>query len=63
MSFDPTNIDSVYELQVLKQTLIRHGFNFESETDTEVIPKLAKFVFDQANEGLFFLLNKFFAFI
>ncbi|KAK1401115.1 Glutamine--fructose-6-phosphate transaminase (isomerizing) [Heracleum sosnowskyi] len=37
--------------EVLKQTLIRHGYKFESETDTEVIPKLAKFVFDQANEG------------
>ncbi|XP_057977515.1 glutamine--fructose-6-phosphate aminotransferase [isomerizing] 1 [Malania oleifera] len=37
--------------EVLKETLVRHGFNFESETDTEVIPKLAKFVFDKANEG------------
>lgn len=37
-------------VQVLKQTLVRHGFTFESETDTEVIPKLAKFVFDKANE-------------
>lgn len=36
--------------EVLKETLVRHGFNFESETDTEVIPKLAKFVFDKANE-------------
>ncbi|KAG6738583.1 hypothetical protein POTOM_058203 [Populus tomentosa] len=36
---------------VLRETLIRHGFTFESETDTEVIPKLAKFVFDKANEG------------
>ena len=36
---------------MLKETLIRHGFTFESETDTEVIPKLAKFVFDKANEG------------
>lgn len=36
--------------EVLKETLIRHGFTFESETDTEVIPKLAKFVFDKANE-------------
>ncbi|XVE76762.1 hypothetical protein DITRI_Ditri13aG0007000 [Diplodiscus trichospermus] len=36
--------------EVLKQTLIRHGFNFESDTDTEVIPKLAKYVFDKANE-------------
>ncbi|KAF4346133.1 hypothetical protein F8388_016740 [Cannabis sativa] len=36
--------------EVLKQTLVRHGFTFESETDTEVIPKLAKYVFDQANK-------------
>ncbi|XP_039057110.1 glutamine--fructose-6-phosphate aminotransferase [isomerizing] 2-like [Hibiscus syriacus] len=36
--------------EVLKETLFRHGFTFESETDTEVIPKLAKFVFDKANE-------------
>ncbi|XP_042427932.1 glutamine--fructose-6-phosphate aminotransferase [isomerizing] 2-like [Zingiber officinale] len=36
--------------EVLKETLVRHGFTFESETDTEVIPKLAKFVFDKARE-------------
>ncbi|XP_038713251.1 glutamine--fructose-6-phosphate aminotransferase [isomerizing] 2-like isoform X2 [Tripterygium wilfordii] len=36
--------------EVLKETLVRHGFTFESETDTEVIAKLAKFVFDKANE-------------
>lgn len=35
---------------VLKETLLRHGFHFESETDTEVIPKLAKFVYDSLNE-------------
>ncbi|PIN27147.1 Glucosamine 6-phosphate synthetase [Handroanthus impetiginosus] len=35
---------------VLKETLVRHGFTFESETDTEVIPKLAKFIFDNMNE-------------
>ncbi|XP_057499136.1 glutamine--fructose-6-phosphate aminotransferase [isomerizing] 1-like isoform X2 [Actinidia eriantha] len=40
----------VTNYEVLKETLLRHGFNFESETDTEVIPKLAKFVFDKANE-------------
>lgn len=39
-------------VQVLKETLIQHGFIFESETDTEVIPKLAKFVFDKAHEGI-----------
>ncbi|XP_020113839.1 glutamine--fructose-6-phosphate aminotransferase [isomerizing] 2 [Ananas comosus] len=37
--------------EVLKETLVRHGFTFESETDTEVIPKLAKFVFDRAHDG------------
>ncbi|KAL0464469.1 UNVERIFIED_CONTAM: Glutamine--fructose-6-phosphate aminotransferase [isomerizing] 2 [Sesamum latifolium] len=36
--------------EVLKESLVRHGFTFESDTDTEVIPKLAKFVFDNANE-------------
>ncbi|KAL3725643.1 hypothetical protein ACJRO7_030643, partial [Eucalyptus globulus] len=36
-------------LQVLKQTLIRHGFTFESDTDTEVIPKLVKYL-DKSNE-------------
>ncbi|XP_021673697.1 glutamine--fructose-6-phosphate aminotransferase [isomerizing] 1 isoform X2 [Hevea brasiliensis] len=41
----------VTNYEVLKETLVRHGFTFESETDTEVIPKLAKFVFDKANEG------------
>lgn len=44
-------------LQVLKETLTRHGFTFESETDTEVIPKLAKFVFDKAREGITFMLQ------
>ncbi|VAH92801.1 unnamed protein product [Triticum turgidum subsp. durum] len=37
--------------EILKETLIRHGFTFVSDTDTEVIPKLAKFVFDQACDG------------
>ncbi|XP_072954283.1 glutamine--fructose-6-phosphate aminotransferase [isomerizing] 1-like [Typha angustifolia] len=37
--------------EVLKETLVRHGFTFDSETDTEVIPKLAKFVFDKARDG------------
>ncbi|OVA13804.1 Class II glutamine amidotransferase domain [Macleaya cordata] len=41
----------VTNYEVLKATLVRHGFTFESETDTEVIPKLAKYVFDKANEG------------
>ncbi|KAH7279196.1 hypothetical protein KP509_37G009900 [Ceratopteris richardii] len=37
---------------VLKETLLKYGFHFESETDTEVIPKLAKFVYDSLNEEL-----------
>lgn len=52
-SFTPFGMlfDSYCSLrQVLKETLVRHGFTFESDTDTEVIPKLAKFVFDKANE-------------
>ena len=48
---------SVFTFQVLKETLTRHGFTFESETDTEVIPKLAKFVFDKAREGIAFMLR------
>jgi len=41
----------VLHVQVLKETLVRHVFTFESNTDAEVIPKLAKYVFDKANEG------------
>ncbi|KAL0285181.1 UNVERIFIED_CONTAM: Glutamine--fructose-6-phosphate aminotransferase [isomerizing] 2 [Sesamum angustifolium] len=41
-----TKIDGM----VLKETLVRQGFSFESETDTEVIPKLAKFIFDNTKE-------------
>ncbi|KAG8363640.1 hypothetical protein BUALT_Bualt19G0043500 [Buddleja alternifolia] len=40
----------VTNYEVLKESLVRHGFTFQSDTDTEVIPKLAKFVFDNANE-------------
>ncbi|GAB4832215.1 Glutamine--fructose-6-phosphate aminotransferase [isomerizing] 2 [Ancistrocladus abbreviatus] len=40
----------VTNYEVLRETLVRHGFTFESETDTEVIPKPAKFVFGKANE-------------
>ncbi|KAH7278886.1 hypothetical protein KP509_38G062400 [Ceratopteris richardii] len=36
----------------LKETLLKYGFHFESDTDTEVIPKLAKFVHDILNEDL-----------
>ncbi|KAH7278871.1 hypothetical protein KP509_38G060900 [Ceratopteris richardii] len=35
-----------------KGTLPRYGFHFESDTDTEVIPKLAKLVHDILNEDL-----------
>lgn len=38
------------DLQVLKETLLRHGYKFESDTDTEVIPKLTKFVYDHIIE-------------
>lgn len=34
-------------MQALKETLQRHGYQFESDTDTEVIPKLAKYLFDK----------------
>ncbi|KAJ3668991.1 hypothetical protein LUZ60_010941 [Juncus effusus] len=37
--------------EVLKTTLVRHGFTFTSDTDTEVIPKLAKFIFDKARDA------------
>eukprot|EP00850_Spirogloea_muscicola_P000557 SM000002S05637 [mRNA] locus=s2:1328957:1332236:+ [translate_table: standard] len=37
--------------RALKATLVKHGYQFESDTDTEVIPKLAKFVFDSLSEG------------
>ncbi|GAB4832496.1 Glutamine--fructose-6-phosphate aminotransferase [isomerizing] 2 [Ancistrocladus abbreviatus] len=40
----------VTNYEVLKETLIQHGFTFESETDAEVITRLGKFVFDNANE-------------
>ncbi|KAK6120807.1 hypothetical protein DH2020_045452 [Rehmannia glutinosa] len=46
----PQTSDPEKEFLVLKETLVRHGFTFESETDTEVIPKLAKFIFDNMNE-------------
>ncbi|KAH6555817.1 hypothetical protein KP509_1Z225800 [Ceratopteris richardii] len=35
-----------------QETLLKYGFHFESDTDTEVIPKLAKFVHDSLNEDL-----------
>ena len=34
----------------IKEILQREGFHFESETDTEVIPKLCKFIFDRLSE-------------
>ncbi|KAH7278868.1 hypothetical protein KP509_38G060600 [Ceratopteris richardii] len=36
----------------LKEKLLKYGFHFESDTDTEVTPKLAKFVHDILNEDL-----------
>eukprot|EP00898_Chlorokybus_atmophyticus_P009103 jgi/Chlat1/9194/Chrsp97S08465 len=33
--------------KALKETLVRKGFVFESDTDTEVIPKLIKWLYDQ----------------
>ena len=33
--------------QALKEMLQRKGYVFESETDTEVIPKLTKYLFDK----------------
>ncbi|KAH7278872.1 hypothetical protein KP509_38G061000 [Ceratopteris richardii] len=36
----------------LKETLLKYGFHFESDKDTEVIPKLDKFVHDILNEDL-----------
>ncbi|XP_020871386.1 glutamine--fructose-6-phosphate aminotransferase [isomerizing] 2 [Arabidopsis lyrata subsp. lyrata] len=47
--------------EVLKETLVRHGFTFDSDTDTEVIPKLAKiFVFEVMRhlEGAYALIYK-----
>lgn len=55
IAYDPIYHTFSLHVQVLKETLLRHGFTFESDTDTEVIPKLAKYVFDQANEGGFHL--------
>jgi len=36
--------------KLLKDFLIKHGETFVSETDTEVIPKLCKFVYERLNE-------------
>nr|GMC85012.1 uncharacterized protein LOC109161584 isoform X3 [Ipomoea batatas] len=41
----------IINYEAFKETPIRLDFTFDSETDTEVIPKLAKFVFDKAKEG------------
>ena len=53
-----SNLTFGVPVQILKETLIRHGFTFVSDTDTEVIPKLAKFVFDQARDGEGIMLYK-----
>ena len=34
----------------IKEVLIREGFHFESDTDTEVIPKLCKFIYDKLSK-------------
>lgn len=44
------SLELLWGAQVLKETLLRHGFVFESDTDTEVIPKLAKIVYDSLLE-------------
>ena len=33
--------------QALRETLVRKGYTFESDTDTEVIPKLTKYLYDK----------------
>ena len=35
----------------IKEVLVREGFHFESDTDTEVIPKLCKFIFDRLSSS------------
>jgi len=36
--------------QALRETLTRKGYVFESDTDTEVIPKLTKYLYDKFHE-------------
>ena len=40
--------------QALKEMLQRKGFEFESDTDTEVIPKLTKYLFDKFQKRVSF---------
>jgi glutamine---fructose-6-phosphate transaminase (isomerizing) len=40
--------------QALRETLIRKGYMFESDTDTEVIPKLTKYLFDKFHDQITF---------
>jgi len=40
--------------QALRETLIRKGYLFESDTDTEVIPKLTKYLFDKFHDQITF---------
>lgn len=40
--------------KTLKQMLIRKGYEFESDTDTEVIPKLAKYLYDMKDKPVSF---------
>lgn len=44
----------ITNFKVLKQFLLNKGFVFESETDTEVIPKLLKYIHDTTEEKLQF---------
>eukprot|EP00884_Botryococcus_braunii_P005254 jgi/Botrbrau1/1472/Bobra.178_3s0029.1 len=40
--------------KALKDVLVRRGVKFESDTDTEVIPKLLKYVYDEQNGKISF---------
>uniref|UniRef100_A0A7S0S9L1 glutamine--fructose-6-phosphate transaminase (isomerizing) n=2 Tax=Mantoniella antarctica TaxID=81844 RepID=A0A7S0S9L1_9CHLO len=40
--------------QALKEMLQRHGYVFQSETDTEVIPKLTKYLYDKFHSRVTF---------
>ncbi|CAN8270500.1 unnamed protein product [Cochlearia groenlandica] len=47
---EPSPRNSHPQSSGVERNVGKHGFTFDSDTDTEVIPKLAKFVFDKANE-------------
>ena len=50
MTFVVVHNGVITNYAVLKEMLQRHGHVFESETDTEVIPKLAKYLYDSFPE-------------